>query len=65
MPNTQVLKLVQEEHQLDYDGIPGESKPPQPVKEQPLIVEVSDGVVRVKGGTYPYKDKIRSERKNR
>lgn len=56
----QVLNLVQEEHQLDYEGIPGESKPPQPVKEQPLIVEVSDGVVRVKGGTYPYKDKIRA-----
>ena len=27
---------------------------------QPLIVKVVDGSVMVSGGTYPYKDKIRS-----
>lgn len=55
-----VLQLVHEEHELDLDGIPGESLPPMTAKEQPLVVEIADGVVRLKGGTYAYKDKIRA-----
>jgi len=54
-----VLRLVEQEHLMDLDAIPGVSTAAAEA-DASLVVAVADGMVRVTGNTYPFRDKLRS-----